>query len=115
MNAPDCRRGEIWQLNFNPSRGSEQQGVRPALIIQNDTGNLHGPTTIVAAITSTIRGYPFTVVVEKHEGGLKLQSTVNCAQILTVDKTRLIKKLGMLSQERMREVDQAIRISLALA
>lgn len=115
MNPPECRRGEVWYLNFNPSRGSEQQGVRPALIIQNDTGNMHSPTTIVAAITSTVGRYPFTVVVEKNEGGLKLQSTVNCAQILTIDKTRLMKRIGMLSQDRMREVDQAIRISLALA
>ena len=65
-------------------------------------------------MSSVRRVDPFTVTVEKHEGGLKLQSTVNLAQILAVDKTRLINKLGMLSQERMIEVDRAIRISLAL-
>lgn len=53
-----CKRGEIWLVNFNPSRGSEQKGIRPALIIQNDTGNQYASTTIIAEITTTLKKYP---------------------------------------------------------
>ncbi len=114
MTPPTCRRGEIWQVNFNPGRGSEQQGIRPALIVQNDVGNQYAATTIVVAITSTIKKYPVTVVLKRGEGGMRLPSMVNLAQLLTIDKTRLAKKIGALSAERMSEVDEAIRTSLAL-
>jgi mRNA interferase MazF len=110
-----CRRGEIWQVNFNPGRGSEQRGVRPALVIQNDVGNQFSSTTIVAAITGTIKKYPVTVIVEKDQAGLKNTSMINLAQILTIDKTRLVKKLGDLSLEKLSEVDEAIRLSLGIA
>lgn len=114
MTPVQCRRGEVWQVNFNPGRGSEQRGIRPALIIQNDVGNQYATTTIVAAITTTIRKFPVTVVVARGEGGLKLRSMVNLAQLLTVDKSRLTKKLGNLSTPRMAEVDEAARVSIGL-
>ncbi|MBI3753525.1 MAG: type II toxin-antitoxin system PemK/MazF family toxin, partial [Deltaproteobacteria bacterium] len=60
-----CKRGEIWLVNFNPGRGSEQKGIRPALIIQNDTGNQYASTTIIAAITTTLKKYPVTVIIDK--------------------------------------------------
>ncbi len=110
-----CKRGEIWMINFNSGRGSEQRGIRPALIIQNDTGNQFASTTIVAAITTTIKKYPVTVFVPKGKGGLKEESMVNFTQILTVDKGRLTKKVGTLEIGKMREVDEAIRISLGVA
>ncbi len=59
-------RGDIWLVNFNPTRGSEQAGIRPALIIQNNVGNHIGPTTIVAAITSAIRDYPICVLIRPN-------------------------------------------------
>ncbi|MBI4610935.1 MAG: type II toxin-antitoxin system PemK/MazF family toxin [Candidatus Rokubacteria bacterium] len=106
------RRGEVWLVNFNPGRGSEQKGVRPALVIQNDTGNIYAGTTIVAAVTTTIKEFPVTVVMPSGEGGLRQRSMVNLAQILTVDKARLQKRLVTLSESTMRQVDEAIRVSL---
>jgi mRNA interferase MazF len=101
-------------VNFNPGRGSEQKGVRPALIIQNDTGNQYAATTIIAAITSTIKKYPVTVVVPRGKGGLKEESMINLAQILTIDKGRLIRKMGQIEKEKIVEVDDAIKISLGV-
>ena len=110
-----CKRGEIWTVNFNPGRGSEVKGPRPALILQNDIGNQYAATTIVAAITTTIKKYPVTVIIPDRVGGLKETSIVNLAQILTIDKGRLIKKLGSLEKDRMDEVDGAIKVSLGIA
>ncbi len=114
MSEQICRRGEIWLVNFNPGRGSEQKGIRPALIIQNDIGNQYASTTIIAAITTTLKKYPVTILLNPHEGGLKEASMVNLAQLLTIDKTRLIKKLGQIKEERLEYVDEAIKISLNL-
>jgi len=108
-------RGEVWLVNWNPARGSEQAGIRPALVIQNDIGNEKAPTTIVVAITSTVRLYPMNVVINPPEGGLNRTSLVKTSQILTVSKERLEKRLGRLSKDRMNEVDKAIRLSLALS
>ena len=112
MTLPSPRRGEVWLVNFHPGRGSEQQGVRPALIIQNNVGNQYATTTIVAAITSTIKIYPVTVPLKKGEGGLKQTSVINLAQILTVDKSRLQRRLGALRTETLDQVNTSIRISL---
>jgi mRNA interferase MazF len=114
MKAPSCSRGDVWMVDFNPGRGSEQQGMRPALVIQNDVGNVHAGTTIVAAITSTLKKYPVTVVLDRHEGGLTQQSMVNLAQILTLDRARLMRKLGAISRARLAEVNTALLISLGL-
>lgn len=114
MSPPVCRRGEIWLVNFNPGRGSEQKGIRPALIVQNDVGNQYAATTIVAAITTTLKKYPVMVFLDRHAAGLKDPSMVNLAQVLTLDKTRLIKRLGSVKAEKLREVDMAIRVSLGL-
>lgn len=114
MSAQICRRGEIWLVNFNPGRGSEQKGIRPALIVQNDVGNQYAATTIVAAITTTLKKYPVTVFLDRQEGGLKEPSMVNLAQVLTIDKTRMIKRLGAMKAEKLREVDGAIRVSMGL-
>ena len=106
------RRGEVWLVNFNPGRGSEQKGIRPALVIQNDTGNIYASTTIVAPITSTIKEFPVTVVLSAGEEGLKQRSMVNLAQLLTIDKGRLQRRLGHLSDAVMEKVNEAIRVSL---
>ncbi len=109
-----CRRGEVWLVNFNPGRGSQQKGIRPSLIVQNDTGNHYSSTTIVAAITSTVKKYPVTVILDQRTAGLKTKSMVNLAQILTLDKGRLIQKIGTVGADKMREVDEAIKVSLGL-
>jgi len=109
------RRGDVFWVDWDPSRGSEQGGRRPALVIQNDTGNRMSPTTIVAAITTAIdREYPFLANVTAAESGLPRDSTVNLSAILTIDQTRLGNRCGSLSQARMRQVDEAIRASLGL-
>jgi mRNA interferase MazF len=69
-------------VNFNLGRGSEKKGIRPALIIQNDTGNQYAATSIVAAITSTIKKYPVLVVIPRGKGGLKEECMINLAQFL---------------------------------
>lgn len=112
MTPPVPRRGEVWMVNFNPGRGSEQRGLRPALVIQNDVGNQYAVTTIVAAITSTIRIYPVTVPLKQGDGGLKTPSMANLAQILTIDKSRLRRRVGVLPPELINRVDAAIRVSL---
>jgi mRNA interferase MazF len=108
------KRGEVWVVNFNPGRGTEQQGIRPGLIIQNDIGNQFASTMIIAAITTTLKKYPVTVLIEEGKAGLKKNSMVNLSQILTIDKSRLIKKLGKLEENKIQEVDNAIKVSLGL-
>lgn len=112
MTPPSPRRGDVWMVDFSPSRGSEQRGIRPALVIQNDVGNQHAATTIVAAISSTIKAYPVTVPLRKGDGGLKQPCMVNLAQILTLDKSRLQQRIGTLPPELMDRVNAAIGISL---
>jgi len=108
------KRGEVWLVNWNPARGSEQAGKRPALIIQNDIGNEHATTTIVTAISTAIRLYPMNVMLDPPQGGLNKPSIVKAGQILTVSKDRLEKRLGVVEQKKMEEVDKALRLSLAL-
>ncbi|MCL2679581.1 MAG: type II toxin-antitoxin system PemK/MazF family toxin [Dehalococcoidia bacterium] len=111
----EVKRGEIYWLDWNPGRGSEQSGRRPALVIQNDIGNKYSPTTIVAALTTPIeKSYPFLVKVAAKEGGLSKDSMVNLAAIMTIDKARLVNKAGELGEVKMAEVDRAIKVSLGL-
>ena len=74
----------------------------------------YASTTIIAAITTTLKKYPVTVIIDKGKGGLKEPSMVNLAQVLTIDKERLIKRLGQLGADKMQEIDEAIRISLGV-
>jgi len=108
------RRGEIWLVNFNPARGSEQKGMRPALVIQNDIGNEVSPITIVAAISTSIKIYPVNVKIKSLKSGLDRDSVVKLNQILTIDKSRLIKKLGKLDPSKMNEIRSALILSLGL-
>jgi mRNA interferase MazF len=109
------KRGEIWLVNWNPTRGSEQAGRRPALVIQNDIGNEKAPTTIVAAISSSVKVYPMNVRINPPEGGLDQPSIIKTSQILTISKKRLEKRLGRISEDSLDEVDRAIKLSLALS
>lgn len=111
----EVKRGEIYWVDWNPGRGSEQSGLRPALVIQNDVGNKFSPTTIIAAITTVPeKPYPFMAGITASESGLPRDSMINLAAILTIDQTRLGDKCGELSQTKMAEVDEAIKTSLAL-
>jgi mRNA interferase MazF len=109
------KRGEIYWVDWSPGCGSEQSGLRPALIIQNDIGNEFSPTTIVAACTTaTIKPYPFIVPITSQESGLPRDCKINLSAILTIDKSCLGGKCGQLSEEKMDEVNVAIMKSLGL-
>jgi mRNA interferase MazF len=110
------KRGEIYLADFDPVIGSEIAKTRPALVIQNDIGNRVSPITIVAAFSSQVRQplYPIEVLVRAPEGGLSADSTVRLNQLRTMDKSRLIKRLGKVSATTMVAVDMAIKISLGL-
>ncbi len=109
------KRGDIYLVDWSPGRGSEQAGVRPALIIQNEIGNRFSPTVVVAAIsTKSQKAYPFHVLVSPEESGLPEESIVKLEQIMTIDKERLIRKVGSLSDKKMEEIEIAINRSLGL-
>ena len=111
----EIRRGEIYWVDWNPGRGSEQSGLRPALVIQNDIGNRFSPTTIISAFTTAVgKPYPFMVMVMARESGLPKDGAVDLAQILTIDKARLRTKCGELTEAKMIAVDNAIKASLGL-
>jgi mRNA interferase MazF len=109
------KRGEVFLVNFDPTRGAEIQKTRPALIIQNDIANRHSAITIVAAITSQFEEplYPTEVLIEAPQGGLRTDSLALLNQIRSIDKRRLGRRLGSLRSTTMERVDRAIVISLA--
>jgi mRNA interferase MazF len=112
----ECKRGDLYIVNWNPGKGSEQTGKRPALIIQNDTGNKYSPTTIVAVCSAArAKPYPFIVGITAGESGLDRDSTINLSQIMTIDKARLEMKLGQLSAAKMDAIDEAIKHSLGIS
>ena len=110
------KRGELFWVDLNPARGSEQKGRRPVLVLQNDIGNEVAPTTIVAPLTtkSFSKEYPTNVNLPKGVGGLDADSTILLSQIRTVDKSRLEKKIGNIPSSYVKKVDVAIKISLGL-
>ncbi len=122
------RRGEIYWVDFDPIKGSEQGGLRPALVVQNDIGNRAGPTTVVVAITRTIplKPYPFIVVVDPGESGLSVRSAINCSQLATIQQTgsasrfrpargeTVVNPVGRVSERIMAAVDAALKFNLAL-
>ena len=89
VHCGEIKRGEIYWVDFGKTKGSEQGGKRPALVVQNNIGNKHSPTTIVVAIT-----------------------LVTCEQIKTIDKARLLDKIGEISPKKQKEVNRAMQISL---
>jgi mRNA interferase MazF len=104
-------------VDFNPARGSEQAGHRPALVVSNDIANQHGSVVIVAAITRTIpkKPYPQCVALPgRPQGPLPQPGTILCSQLITIDKTRLGDFRGALSANQVQQVDRALRASLGL-
>ena len=110
------KRGEIYYADLSPVVGSEQGGVRPVLIVQNDTGNRHSPTVIAAAITSQTgkAKLPTHIELSGHTVGLTRDSVILLEQIRTLDKSRLREKMGRLDGETMNRVDSAIAVSFGL-
>jgi len=110
------RRGDIFYADLSPVIGSEQGGVRPVLIVQNDIGNRYSPTVIAAAITSQINKakLPTHIEINGQEYGLLKDSVILLEQIRTIDKKRLREKIGHLDDELMFRVNEALGISFGL-
>lgn len=108
-------RGDIYMADLNPVIGSEQGGIRPVLVVQNNAGNKYSPTVIAATITSrrTKKKLPTHIPI-KHRGGLSKDSMVLLEQVRTLDKTRLKRKLCSLSDQEMQSINDALQISFAL-
>lgn len=111
-----AKKGDIFLVNLEPVHGSERGGVRPVLIIQNDISNKHSPVTIIAAITSKVyeKEFPTNVFVPKKYSRLDKDSTILLNQIRTIDRERLVKKIGSLDLHFVKKADTALKISLAL-
>lgn len=110
------KRGDVYFADLSPVVGSEQGGVRPVLIIQNDIGNRFSPTVIVAAITAQIQKakLPTHVEIDAERYGFERDSVILLEQIRTIDKQRLTDKITHLDEEMMDKVDEALQISLGL-
>ncbi|HLG19936.1 MAG TPA: type II toxin-antitoxin system PemK/MazF family toxin [Bdellovibrionota bacterium] len=108
-------RGEVWVVDLNPIRGHEQAGLRPALILSDDTFN-HGPADLVVVVpmTRTDRRIPLHVEVSPPEGGLKTRSFVMCEMLRSITKSRLRKRWGRLSEPKLAAVEERVRILLGL-
>ncbi len=110
------RRGEIYLASFDPTIGREIKKTRPALILQNNISNQYSPITIVAAISSQFNNppHPREVLIQPGKSGLPKLSAVLLNQIRSVDRQRLIKRLGLVDVGTMHKVDEALLISLGL-
>lgn len=110
------KRGDIFYADLSPVVGSEQGGVRPVLIVQNDIGNKYSPTIIAAAITSKINKakMPTHIELSANVYGLNKDSVILLEQIRTIDKRRLREKIGRLDSEIMRRVDKALFVSFGM-
>ena len=108
--------GDILLVNFEPVRGSEQGGIRPSLVIQNDLGNKYSPTTIIAPITAKKfnKEFPTNIHLLKEDSKLEKDSTILFNQIRTIDKSRVIKRISTLDETIMKKVDMAIKVSLGI-
>ena len=106
-------RGEIWLVSLEPVVGHEIGKTRPALIISNDRNNQFAPTITVLPITSNIKKiYPFETFITKRESNLPVDSKIKSNQIRTVDKKRLVKLIGNVSEEKIKEIERALFIHL---
>lgn len=110
------KKGDLYFADLSPVMGSEQGGVRPVLVVQNDVGNKFSPTIIVAAITSKRNkaDLPTHVEIAADGNGLSKNSTVLLEQLRTIDKRRLKERIGAIDQTRLPEVNEALSISLGI-
>ena len=107
-------RGEIWLANLNPTQGSEQSGIRPVIIFQNDLVSRYSSTTLSIPLTTnqSRASLPICLFIPQGEGGLAQNSVALCFQMRVLDKTRLIKKLGILSDSRIVELEETVLLTL---
>nr|WP_302181767.1 type II toxin-antitoxin system PemK/MazF family toxin [Faecalibacterium prausnitzii] len=110
-------RGDIYYADMEPHIGSEQGGTRPVVVLQNDVGNRYAPTLIVATVTSRTekKKYQPTHVLIAHNTAFEKPSVVQLEQIFTIDKSRIQRFLGRLTQDEMQEIEKGVVSSLALA
>ena len=115
MSAVQPSRGEVWTVTLDPTKGREQAGKRPALVLSVDTFN-HGPADLVVVlpITSKSKGIPFHVPIKAPEGGLKLESFVKCEDVRSISKERLIQRLGAVGPKTIESVEYRVRVLLGL-
>lgn len=110
------KKGDLYFADLSPVVGSEQGGIRPVLVVQNDIGNKYSPTIIVAAITSQSKAdLPTHVQLEAKDGGLSKHSVVLLEQLRTIDKRRLKEHIGTLDEGKLPNVDRALSVSLGIA
>jgi mRNA interferase MazF len=108
------KRGEIWLADLNPTRGSEQAGIRPVLIIQNDVLRKFTTTVLAIPLTTNLRraSQPSCMLISKGEGGLSSDSVGLCHQLRVLDKTRLQRKLGTVTQERLLAIENSVLFTM---
>ena len=116
MEHKEVKRGEVFYADLSPVVGSEQGGVRPVLIVQNDVGNRHSPTVIAAAITSKQdkTNLPTHIGIKAGTGGLTRDSVVLLEQVRTLDKRRLRERMGNLAPDDMNRINRALSVSVGL-
>lgn len=116
VNVVTIKRGDIYYADLRPVIGSEQGGIRPVLIVQNDTGNKHSPTVICVAITSKMNKakLPTHVELSAKKYGIVKDSVILLEQIRTIDKSRLKEKVCHLDEDVIKRIDKALSISLSL-
>ncbi len=110
------KRGEVWRADLNPARGSEQAGTRPVLVLQADSLTASLPTAVIIPFTTTLRWarFSFCALVSAGEGGLVSDSVALCFQIRVCDQTRLLHRMGQLTDATMLRIEQAVRVTLGL-
>ena len=110
------KKGDLYFADLSPVTGSEQGGVRPVLVVQNDVGNKYSPTIIVAAVTSKKNkaDLPTHVAIDADGNGLSKNSIVLMEQLRTIDKRRLKERIGTIDKDRLPEVNEALSISLGI-
>ncbi len=111
------KKGDIFFADLSPVIGSEQGGIRPVLVVQNDVGNKYSPTIIVAAVTSQLNKakLPTHVEIEARDNGLSKKSVVLLEQLRTIDKRRLKERIGTIDEELLPNVNEALTVSLGIA
>jgi len=112
----EVKRGDVFLVDLNPVVGTEQAGIRPALVVQIDKANAASPHTIIIPFTTRIREakLPSHVRISAGDGGLPEQSVLLCEQIRVIDKRRLVHRIGSVEEEYLREVGIAIKVTLGL-
>ena len=109
------QRGDIYLVNLNDQVGSEQGGIRPAVIVQNEIGNNFSPTTLICPLTTKKKSLSVTHVdLSKDSDGVAMDSTVLCEQIRVIDKSRIVKKLGQIDRDKLNDINKKILVSLGI-